>query len=336
MKAVAHTSPGPIERDDSLVDIDIDIPTPGPRDLLVKIHAVSVNPADVKVRQMMPVDGDYKILGFDASGVVEAVGANVEGFGPGDEVYYSGSIEGQGTNAEYHTVDERIVGRKPATISHAEAAALPLTTLAAWEMLFDRLGVRRPTPDGGDLLFVIGGAGGVGSIAIQLARVLTDMTIIATASRPETIDWVKELGAHHVINHRELMEPQIQALGLGAPGFVLSTNGTGGHLADIAALIAPQGRFGPIDNVPGLDIGLFGMKSVSIHNELMFTRSTFQTSDMGEQGRLLTEVADLVDVGRITSTLTEVAGKIDAATMKTAHALVETGNARGKVVLEGF
>jgi len=336
MKAVALTSPGPIDRKDSLIDIKIDIPTPGPRDLLVKIYAVSVNPADVQARKMMPVEGEYKILGFDASGVVEAIGTDVKGFEPGDEVYYSGTLEGQGTNAEFHTVDERIVGRKPSSISHAEAAALPLTSLAAWEMLFDRLNVERPTADGGNLLFVVGGAGGVGSIAIQLARTLTEMTIIATASRPETKDWVLALGAHHVINHRELMEPQIQKLGLGAPGFVLSTNGTEGHLADIGSLIAPQGRFGPIDRVPGLDVSLFGMKSVSIHSEVMFTRAMFQTSDMGEQGLLLSKVADLVDEGRVRSTLTEVVGKIDAANMRKAHAMVETGQSRGKVVLEGF
>ncbi len=336
MKAVAHRTPGPVDRDDSLIDIEIDKPAPGPRDLLVKIHAVSVNPADVYARQEIPVEGDYQILGFDGSGVVESVGSEVQSFKGGDEVYYSGTIAGNGTNAEFHTVDERIVGRKPTSISHAEAAALPLTTLAAWEMLFDRLNVGRPTADGGNLLFVVGGAGGVGSIAIQLARTLTDMTIIATASRPETSDWVRELGAHHVVNHRELMEPQIQKLGLGAPGFVLSTNGTGGHLADIASLMAPQGRFGPIDNVPGFDVSLFGTKSISIHNELMFTRSMFQTSDMGEQGRILSEVADMVDAGRIRSTLTEAVGKIDAATMRKAHAMVETGQSRGKVVLEGF
>lgn len=337
MKAVGYKTPGAIDREDALVDFEMDTPTPEGRDLRVAIKAVSVNPADAKARAMAPApEGGYAVLGFDASGVVEAVGPDAENYKVGDEVYYSGSMLRPGTNSEFHLVDERIVGRKPAKASHAEAAALPLTTLTAWEMLFDRLDVRRPTADGGNVILIIGGAGGVGSIAVQLLRQLTDMTIIATASRPETADWVRELGAHHVINHREPLAPQIEALGVGAPGFVFSTNQTAAHLPAIADVIAPQGRFGTIDLAEAFEPGPFFQKAVSLHFELMFTRSIFQTSDMAEQGKLLSEVAELVDAGKLRTTLTEVMGKIDAATLKEAHRQIETGTARGKMVLEGF
>ena len=337
MKAVAYQTPGPIDREDALQNITLDKPVAEGRDLLVKVEAVSVNPADTKMRMNMPApEGAYTVLGFDASGVVESLGADVSGFEVGDEVYYSGSMSRAGTNSEFHLVDERIVGRKPASVGHAAAAALPLTTLTAWEALFDRLNVRRATVHGANTILVVGGAGGVGSIAIQLLRALTDMNIIATASRPETQEWVRELGAHHVIDHRQPMAPQITALGLEAPGFVFSTNQTEKHLPDIAELIAPQGRFSMTDEIGAFISQPFVMKAVSLHFELMFTRSFFQTPDMDEQGKLLTEVAKLVDAGKVRSTLTEVAGKIDAATMRRVHAQIETGKARGKIVLEGF
>lgn len=337
MKAVGYQTPGAIDRADSLQDITLDKPIAKGRDLVVKIDAVSVNPADAKAREIMPApEGGWAVLGFDASGVVDSVGSDVTAFKAGDEVYYSGSMTRPGTNSEFHLVDERIVGRKPKSISHAHAAALPLTTLTAWEALFDRLDIRRPTAQGGNIILIIGGAGGVGSIAIQLLRELTDMTIIATASRPETQEWVRELGAHHVIDHREALTPQVEALGLGAPGFVFSTNQTEKHIGDIAELIAPQGRVSMTDPVGNIETQPFVMKSVSLHFELMFTRALFQTTDMAEQGKLLSEVADLVDAGRIRSTATQVAGKIDAATLKMAHAQIETGKARGKIVLEGF
>ncbi len=337
MKAIGYKTPGSIDRDDALLDITLEKPVAEGRDLLVNVRAVSVNPADTKVRAMMPApEGTYAVLGFDASGVVESIGSEVTGFNVGDEVYYSGSMLRSGTNSEFHLVDERIVGKKPNSLNHAEAAALPLTTLTAWEALFDRLNVERPTVQGGNIILIVGGAGGVGSIAIQLLRTMTDMTIIATASRPETQDWVRELGAHHVINHREAMAPQIEALGLGAPGFVFSTNQTEKHLADIAELIAPQGRFSMTDEIGSFVSQPFVMKSVSLHFELMFTRSIFQTPDMDEQGKLLSEVADLVDAGRVRTTMTEVAGKIDAASLRKAHRQIETGKARGKIVLEGF
>ncbi len=337
MKAVAYKTPGPIEREDALQDITLDKPKAEGRDLLVKIIAVSVNPVDTKLRLgAAPEGGDWRVLGFDASGVVEAVGPEVRNFKPGDAVFYAGSIARPGTNSEYHLVDERIVGRKPASLSDAEAAALPLTAITAWEMLFDRLDVKRPTPQGGNIILVIGGAGGVGSITIQLLRALTDLTVIATASRHETQAWVRECGAHHVLDHRRPLAPQVEALDLGAPGFVFSTTQTGQHMADIVELIAPQGRFGLIDDPDVLNAKPFKRKAVSLHWEMMFTRSLFGTPDMAEQGKLLNEVAALVDAGRIRSTVTEVAGKIDVATLRAVHAQIESGSARGKIVLEGF
>jgi len=241
MKAVAYKTPGPIDHEDALQDITLEKPEAKGRDLLVKVAAVSVNPVDTKVRRKVAPEGDeWRVLGFDAVGVVEAVGPAVQNFKAGDAVFYAGSIARPGTNSEYHLVDERIVGHKPTSLSNAEAAALPLTTITAWEMLFDRLDVKRPTPQGGNLILVIGGAGGVGSITIQLLRALTDLTVIATASRPETQDWVRECGAHHVIDHRQSLAPQVEALGLGAPGFVFSITQTDKHLADIVELIAPQ------------------------------------------------------------------------------------------------
>jgi zinc-binding alcohol dehydrogenase family protein len=337
MKAVAYKTPGTIDRKDALLDITLDQPKAEGCDLLVKIAAVSVNPVDTKVRKAKPPEGsEWRVLGFDAVGTVEAIGPEVQNFKLGDSVFYAGSIARPGTNSEYHLVDERIVGHKPTSLTNAEAAALPLTAITAWEMLFERLNVKRPTPQGGNTILVIGGAGGVGSITIQLLRALTDLTVISTASRPETQDWVRECGAHHVIDHRQPLAPQVEALGLGAPGFVFSTTQTAQHLADIVELIAPQGRFGLIDDMDELNAMPFKVKAVSLHWELMFTRSLFATPDMAEQGKLLDEVAKLVDAGRIRSTVTEVAGKIDAATLLAVHARIESGSSRGKIVLEGF
>jgi zinc-binding alcohol dehydrogenase family protein len=337
LKAVAYKAPGPIDRSGALQDITLDTPKAEGRDLLVKISAVSVNPVDTKLRRRAAPEGSHwRVLGFDAAGVVDAIGPGVQSFKPGDAVFYAGSIARPGTNSEYHLVDERIVGRKPASLTDAEAAALPLTAITAWEMLFDRLDVKRPTPQGGDLILVIGGAGGVGSITIQLLRALTDLTVIATASRPETQEWVRDCGAHHVIDHRKPLSVQVEELGLGGPGFVFSTTNTDQHLVDIVELIAPQGRLGLIDDPEAFDVMPFKRKAVSLHWEMMFTRSLFETPDMAEQGRLLNEVAVLIDAGRIRSTITEIAGKIDAATLLAVHARIESGTARGKIVLEGF
>lgn len=337
MKAIGYTQPGAIDRAGALQDITLPRPTPGPHDLLVKVAAVSVNPVDTKVRRAVAPDpGQWKVLGWDAVGQVEAVGAEAQGFALGDRVWYAGSIARAGANAEYHLVDARIAARAPASLSDPEAAALPLTAITAWEMLFDRLEVARPVPGAAPAILIIGGAGGVSSIAVQLARQLTDLTVIATASRPETADWVQALGAHHVLDHSQPLAAQVAALGLGAPAFVFSTTQTHLHLAEIAELIAPQGRFGLIDDPDHLNIMPFKRKSVSIHWESMFTRSVFQTPDMGAQGALLAEVAALVQAGRLRSTLAERFGPITAANLTRAHALLETGRAKGKIVLEGF
>ena len=337
MRAVAFEKSLPIEDANALIDVDRPKPEPKGRDLLVEIKAVSVNPVDTKVRRNMPPEpGGQKVLGWDAAGVVTAVGPDATLFKPGDAVFYAGAINRDGTNAEFHLVDERIVGPKPASLDFPQAAALPLTTITAWEAMFDRLDVRRPVPGAANAILIVGGAGGVGSIAIQLARQLTDLTIIATASRDETQDWCRELGAHHVIDHRRPMAAQVEALGIGAPAFVFSTNDTGAHMPEIAALIAPQGRVVLIDDPANLDVMVLKRKSVSLHWEFMFTRPVFGTTDMQAQHDLLAELSRLVDAGTIRTTLTEVFGTINSANLKRAHALIESGRAKGKIVLAGF
>ncbi len=338
MKAIGYKIPGPIEREDSLVDITLPEPSPTGHDLLVEVKAISVNPVDYKVRRSTaPQDGEWKVLGYDAAGIVRAVGPDVTLFQPGDEVYYAGSITRPGTNAELHLVDERIVGKKPASLDWAEAAALPLTTLTAWEAFFDRLDVNKPVPGAAPAILIIGGAGGVGSVAVQIARERTDLTVIATASRPETQAWVKSLGAHHVVDHSKPLAAQVEALGIGAPAFIFSTTHTGEHASEIVELIAPQGRLCLIDDpAGGFDIMPFKRKAVSIHHELMFTRPIYGTPDMAEQGRILNEASALVDAGKLRTTLTERMSPINAANLKQVHALIESNTARGKIVLEGF
>ncbi len=337
MKAVGYNTPGPIDRDDALIDFEMEKPTPTGHDLLVRVQAVSVNPVDFKIHQSRPPEGDTPaVLGWDAVGEVVALGDQASAFQTGDQVWYAGAINRPGTNAEYHLVDERIVGYAPTSVPAAEAAALPLTTLTAHEMLFDRLRVTDPVPGAAPAVLIIGGAGGVGSITIQLLRALTDLTIIATASRPETRAWVKELGAHHVIDHTQPLPAQIEALGIGAPGLVFSTTHSEQYAAQVAELIAPQGRFGLIDDPASLDVLPFKVKAVSIHWELMFTRSLFNTADIARQGEILNEVAALLDMGRIKSTATDTLGVINAANIKRAHTILESGKAKGKLVLEGF
>ncbi|WP_120501530.1 zinc-binding alcohol dehydrogenase family protein [Roseovarius sp. EL26] len=337
MKAVGYTATGPIDRADALINFDAEKPTPTDRDLLVKIAAISVNPVDYKIRQLRAPEGDTPdILGWDAVGEVVAVGDAVETYKAGDTIWYAGAINRPGTNAEYHLVDERIVGHKPQSVSNAAAAALPLTTLTAYEMLFDRLCVTNSVPGAAPAVLIIGGSGGVGSIAIQLLRAKTDLTVIATASRPETQAWVQELGAHHVVTHSQPLAPQIDALGIGQPGYVFSTNHTGDYIEQIAELIAPQGRFGLIDDPEDLNIAPFKHKSISTHWEFMYTRSLFGTADISQQSAILNEVAELIDAGKVRSTATETLGTINAETLKQAHAILETGKAKGKLVLEGF
>ena len=337
MKAVGYKTAGALDRTDSLIDIEIDTPVASGRDLLVRVQAVSVNPVDYKIRMNRPPEGDAPaILGWDAVGEVVSVGPDVTLFTAGDLVWYAGAINRSGTNAEYHLVDERIVGKSPSSITAAEAAALPLTALTAYEMLFDRLRVNDPVPGAANAVVIIGGSGGVGSIAIQLLRAKTDMIVIATASRPETQEWVKDLGAHHVIDHTEPLTPQIEALEIGQPGNVFSTTHTHQYIEQIAEFIAPQGRFGLIDDPETLNIMPFKVKAVSTHWELMFTRPLFQTADITRQHDILNEVAGLLDAGKIRSTATETLGKVDAATLKRAHAILESNKAKGKLVLEGF
>ncbi len=337
MKAVGFHKSLPITAPEALVDLDLPKPVPGPRDLLVKVVAVSVNPVDVKRRAAGdPPAGQPKVLGFDAAGVVESVGAETSLFKPGDAVFYAGSVERPGTNAEYHLVDERIVGRKPASLSFAEAAALPLTSITAWELLFDRFRVQPgKRPDAGAIL-VIGGAGGVGSILIQIARRLTGLMVVATASRSETAAWCGDLGAHHVIDHTKSLVEELKRIGLPQVDYVAALTNSEQHLPAIVDILKPQGALGLIESSKALDLRPLMRKSISIHWEFMFTRAVFETSDMIAQHNLLNEVSSLVDAGVLRTTLTEVLGRIDAAGLKRAHALIESGRARGKVVLEGF
>ena len=333
MKAISYIDGMDHGFQNPLVDIEKAMPSLKDRDLLVRIKAISVNPVDTKVRRNSVVAGNMRILGWDAVGEVIEVGSGVQHFKVGDQVWYAGDLTRDGSNAEYQAVDERIVSLKPQSLSNAEAAALPLTAITAWEMLFDRFNVDL---DQSDNILVIGGAGGVGSIAIQLLKAKTNLKVIATASREETKAWVKSLGADYVIDHTEDLNTQIKALGLDAPIYIFSTNQTETYLPQISKLIAPQGKFGLIDDPKSLDIGEFKSKSVSVHWEFMFTRSMFNTTDIEQQSQLLHQVAELVDNHRIKTTLNHTLGKINAQNLKLAHELIESGRAKGKIVLEGF
>ncbi|WP_413987978.1 zinc-binding alcohol dehydrogenase family protein [Labrys okinawensis] len=337
MKAIGYYSSLPITAVDSLVDLDIPAPLPRPRDLLVRIKAISVNPVDVKVRAgAKPADGQARVIGWDAAGVVEAVGPDVNLFKVGDEVFYAGTLNRPGSNAELQAVDERLVGRKPASLSFEQAAALPLTTVTAWELLFDRLGVPPGDTTYKGTLLIINGAGGVGSILTQIARQLTGLTVIATASRPETTAWVKEMGAHHVIDHHKPLPESLKALGIPEVDYVASLTSTQQNLPAIVEILRPQGRLGVIDDPETLDIAPFKRKSLSVHWEMMFTRSIYETPDMIAQHELLNRVSGLVDQGVLRTTLKENFGTINAANLKAAHASVESGKAVGKSVLAGF
>ncbi|MCV6589677.1 MAG: zinc-binding alcohol dehydrogenase family protein, partial [Marinobacterium sp.] len=326
------------------------------RDLLVKISAISVNPVDTKIRtRIQPDDSVPKVLGWDAVGEVVEVGEQVEFYNVGDKVWYAGDLTRQGTNAEYHLVDERIAGRKPDSLSDAEAVAFPLTAITAWEMLFDRLGLQRKPPNEvhdeampeqhspeqhsleQQQLLVVGAAGGVGSIMVQLAAQLTGVTVIGTASRPESQQWVRELGADYVIDHRKPLSKELARIGINSVSHVASLNATDQHYDEIVEALAPQGRLGLIDDpqLP-LDILKLKMKSLSLHWEFMYTRSMFGTEDMAEQRTLLNHVADLVDAGGLKTTLGAHYGVINAENLKRAHASLESGQTIGKIVLEGF
>ena len=336
MKAVALTHYLPVENPKAFLDVDLPKPVPSGRDILVAVKAVSVNPVDTKVRAPKDtVEETPRVIGYDASGIVEAVGPDVTFFKAGDEVYYAGDITRSGTNQEFHLVDERIVGFKPKSLDFAEAAALPLTTITAYEAFFDRLGIDRDGADKGHTVLIIGAGGGVGSIGIQLAKA-AGLVVIATASRPETESWVRELGADHVVNHREDMVEQVRALGFQHVDHIAIFNDMR-HWNTAVELIRPQGGIVSIDNTD-LPMPMAGMKmkAASLHWEFMFARAMHQTPDMIEQHRLLSYVADEIDAGRIRTTLDTVLSPINAETMRKAHALIEAGTAKGKVVVEGF
>ena len=336
MKAVALTRYLPIEDPNAFFDAELPKPTATGRDILVQVRAVSINPVDTKVRAPKDeVEDTPRVLGWDASGVVEAVGPDVTLFQPGDEVYYAGDITRSGTNAEFQLVDERIVGVKPRSLSFAEAAALPLTTITAYESFFDRLEIDRDGADAGQSVLIIGAGGGVGSIAIQLAKA-AGLVVLATASRPETEAWVRDLGADHVINHHKDMVAQVRQLGIEHVDHIAIFNDMR-HWEAAVELIRPQGGIVAIDdtNLP-MPMEQMKLKAASLRWEFMFARAMFQTPDMIEQHRLLTYIASEIDAGRIRTTLDTVLRPINAENIRAAHALIETGQAKGKIVVEGF
>lgn len=337
MKAIGYQKSLAIDDPASLQDIDVDEPVVAGHDLLVEIKAVSVNPVDAKMRMRAePPAGSWAVLGWDGAGVVKKTGPEVNLFKPGDRVWYAGAVDRQGTNSERHLVDERLVGHMPKSLDFAQAAALPLTSITAWEMLFERLQIKPGKQASNETLLIIGAAGGVGSIMIQLARRLTGLQVIATASRAETQRWVKDMGAHLIIDHHKPLSEELGSHGIGSINYIVSLNKTDQHFEQIAEVIAPQGKFGLIDDPEPIDVRLLKRKSVSLHWELMFTRSLFATNDMIAQHRILEEVAAFVDGGLLRTTLKQHFGPITAANLKRAHALLESGGSCGKIVLEGF
>src|ERR1019366_6136582 len=337
MKAVGYIQSLPPSDPKSLFDFELPVPERKNRDLLVAVRAVSVNPIDTKVRmRQQGSEAQPKILGFDCAGVVEDVGPEVTLFKSGDEVFYAGSILRPGTNSEFHLVDERLAGPKPRSLSFAEAAALPLTSITAWELLFDRLRIPFGKPQQAGSLLVIGASGGVGSILVQLASRLTGVTVLASASRPESQQWVLKAGAHHAVDHSKKLSEEVRKLGIQHVEFIIGLNQSGQHFDEIVELIAPQGAFALIDDPTSIDVTKLKAKSASLHWESMFPRSTFQTADMIEQHRILRQISTLVDEGLIRTTLGSTAGRIDAQNLRAAHAAIESHKSIGKIVLEGF
>ena len=337
MKAVALTRYLPISDPEALVDVELPKPSPLDHDVLVRVEAISVNPVDTKIRAPKDkVEKEPKVLGWDAAGVVEAVGNAVTRFKVGDEVYYAGDVTRSGCNAQFQTVNERIVGRKPKTLSFAEAAALPLTTITAWESIFDRLGVNLEKGGPRQTLLIIGGAGGVGSIAIQLAK-MAGLTVVATASRPESAKWVLSLGADAAVDHRNPLPEQLASLGHQEVDYIANFANTDQYWSVMAELINPQGHIVCIvENKHPVDINLLKSKSASFHWTFMFTRSMFHTPDVEKQGLLLNQVADLVDAGKIRTTHSETLSPINAANLRSVHAKLESGRAIGKITLSGW
>jgi len=337
MKAIGYKQAGDIKAPEALIEFEAPMPEVGARDLLVQVKGISVNPVDTKIRaaaQFGPEEGQTKIIGWDSAGIVKEVGSEVTKFKVGDEVFYAGELMRPGSNAEFQAVDERIVGKKPRSLDFAEAAGFPLTSITAWEILFDSFALK----DGGGIgesLLIIGAAGGVGSILIQLAKQLTGLTVIATASRPDTIEWVTKMGADHVINHRESLVDQMKELGL-SPRYVASLNGTEQHFPAIVELIQARGHIALIDDPQTLDIASIKRKSLSFSWEFMFARSLFQTEDMVKQHELLNRVSELIDEGALISTVTGNLGTMSAETLIKAHTQQESGRVIGKNVLDGY
>lgn len=335
MKAIGYKENLPIENEKALQDIELDQPKAKGKDLLVEVKAISVNPVDFKIRQnAASEEGQWKVIGWDATGIVKEVGEEVSLFKVGDEVWYAGDLTRPGSNAQFQLVDERIVGFKPKSLGFGDAAALPLTTLTAWELLFDRMNVDKDNPE--KSILVIGAAGGVGSILVQLVKKLTKLKLIGTASREATTSWLKELGADEVINHRNKLSEEFSKNNLPEADYVISLNATEQHKEEIEKIIKPQGKFGFIDDPKEFNVMPFKRKAVSTHIELMFTRSMYQTPDMIEQHNILNEVAKLIDQGLIKTTVGEHFGAINAENLRKAHALLESHKAKGKIVLEGF
>ncbi|KTD30526.1 zinc-binding alcohol dehydrogenase family protein [Legionella maceachernii] len=334
MKAIGCIKAKSKEEMNPLVDLELPIPKATGHDLLIEIKAIAVNPVDYKTRRRVQLEeGQHSILGWDASGIVKEVGDRVILFNPGDEVWFAGDKTRPGCNSEFTLVDERIVGLKPKSLSFEQAAALPLTAITAWELLFDRLHV---TANQKGSLLITGAAGGVGSILVQLASKLTELTVIGTAGREESQQWIKEHGAHHVIDHNKPMLEQLEKLGIGQVDYVISLTHSGEHAEELVNCLKPQAKFALIDDPEHLDFRIFKLKSISIHWEMMFTRSMYKTYDMINQHRILTQVADLVDKGVIKTTLNQHFGAINAANLNKAHELLISGKSRGKIVLSGF
>jgi zinc-binding alcohol dehydrogenase family protein len=338
MKAVGLYRYLPVDHPEALLDLDVPAPVSAGRDLLVEVKAISVNPVDYKMRAPRDqVEKTPRILGWDVAGIVKAAGPDVTMFRPGEPVYYAGARMRQGGNSELHLVDERIVGRKPQNLSFPEAAAMPLTTLTAWEGMFERIAISSAGRDAGRTILIIGGAGGVGSIAIQLAKALARLTVIASASRPETEKWVRGLGADHVVDHRRELAPQLQALAIPEVDYVFCLSDIEPYVPQFAGVIAPQGKICAIVGTQKpLALGPLMAKSVTFAWELMFTRPAYETADMIVQHEILDRAAALFEAGTLRTTLTTNLGPITAANLRRAHALLESGRTIGKIVLEGF
>ena len=339
MKAIGYKKAGPIDAVNALEDIEVPMPELRPHDVMVQVKGISINPVDSKIRTNVSPEEGYKIIGYDACGTITALGSALAsdadcGFAVGDDVFYSGDLTRPGTNSAFHCVDARIIGKKPATLGYEEAAALPLTAITAWELLFDSLGAQEGGEDGKTIL-VLGAAGGVGSILIQLAKTLTNLTVIATASRPETQAWVTKMGADHVIDHSQPLAPQMAALGV-VPDYTASLRGTDKNWEEMVAMSAPRGKIALIDDPQGISINLAKQKALSICWEFMFTRPMFDMQDIAYQGQLLNRVRAMIDDGSVKSTMTKHLGSLSAASLIAAHKEQETGTVIGKNVMSGL